>query len=51
MQTNMTPRQIKNKISDLEFWLKSNPNHYLFAKNYAQKKELERQLLEKRNEF
>lgn len=25
--TNMTSQQIKNKIADLEQWLKDNPNH------------------------
>lgn len=34
----MTEIQLKRKISDLEFWLKANPNHFDYAKILKDKK-------------
>lgn len=40
----MTKQQIQNKIGDLEFWLKANPNHYQYAKKLKEKQDLELKL-------
>lgn len=43
----MTKIQMTNKISDLEFWLKSNPNHFDYARILQDKKDLEKKLIAK----
>ena len=43
----MTKIQIENKIKDLDFWLKANPNHYDYAKILKDKQDLEHRLARK----
>ncbi|WP_417366823.1 hypothetical protein [Flavobacterium beibuense] len=43
----MTLQQLRNKISSLDFWLKSNPKHYNYVVVLRDKQELERKLAER----
>lgn len=43
----MTQTQIKNKITELDFWLTNNPHHTDYGKVLQDKKELEFKLLTK----
>lgn len=40
----MTKQQMKNKVSDLEWWLTNNPNHPNQGLVLRDKRELERKL-------
>lgn len=42
-----TKIQLENKISELEYWLKANPNHFDYAKILKDKKELEEKIIKK----
>lgn len=46
----MTEQQLKNKISELSYWLTNNPHHSNYTVVLRDKKELEQQLTTKQNE-
>lgn len=46
----MTTKQIENKVSDLEWWLKHNPNHPNHGVILKDKREFERKLAAKQSD-
>lgn len=40
----MTPRQMENKIDELNFWLDNNRNHPEYSRKYDQRTQLVEQL-------
>lgn len=43
----MTKQAMENKVDQLEFWLKGNPNHANYQVVLNDKKELERKIIAK----